>query len=185
MDSLLRTALWQQFGAAIDMLENALLACPDSLWDERLWSNHSGNPQPPGSATFWSLAHHTLFWFDLYLTGSLEEFAPPTPFTQDEFGPSRVLPKEPYTRSELLFYLLYLRGQCQTTLLSVSDAQYHSQIAFPWKWWKPMSYFELQLYTLRHVQEHAAQLSLFLGQHGISDEALDWVPWAKTEESGE
>ena len=38
-----------------------------------------------------------------------------------------------------------------------------------------MSFFELLLYTMRHVQEHAAQLSLFLGQHGIPDETLDWV----------
>jgi hypothetical protein len=44
-----------------------------------------------------------------------------------------------------------------------------------------MSILELQLYTLRHVQEHAAQLSLFLGQHAIPDEALDWVPRAMDE----
>ena len=44
-----------------------------------------------------------------------------------------------------------------------------------------MSYVELQLYTMRHVQEHAAQLSLFLGQHGVPDEALDWVARAKDE----
>jgi hypothetical protein len=30
MDPLWRTALWQQFGATIDMLENALLACPST-----------------------------------------------------------------------------------------------------------------------------------------------------------
>ncbi len=38
MDTMWRTALWRQFGAAIDMLENALVACPASLWQERLWS---------------------------------------------------------------------------------------------------------------------------------------------------
>ena len=32
METTLRTALWRQFGAAIDMLENALLACPSTLW---------------------------------------------------------------------------------------------------------------------------------------------------------
>lgn len=42
-----------------------------------------------------------------------------------------------------------------------------------------MSYFELLLYTMRHGQEHTAQLSLFLGQHGVPDEALDWVERAK------
>ena len=40
METTLRTALWRQFGAAIDMLENALVACPASLWRERLWSVH-------------------------------------------------------------------------------------------------------------------------------------------------
>jgi len=46
-----------------------------------------------------------------------------------------------------------------------------------------VSYLELLLYSMRHVQEHAAQLSLFLGQHGIPDEALDWVARAKGEAS--
>jgi hypothetical protein len=34
---------------------------------------------------------------------------------------------------------------------------------------------------MRHVQEHAAHLSLFLGQHGVPGEALDWVSRAKEE----
>jgi hypothetical protein len=40
---------------------------------------------------------------------------------------------------------------------------------------------ELQMYNLRHVQEHTAQLSLLLGRHGIPYEALDWVSRAKGE----
>jgi len=32
MDDFWKTLLWQQFGAAIDMLENAMHACPDDLW---------------------------------------------------------------------------------------------------------------------------------------------------------
>src|SRR6266566_3098402 len=83
METTLRTALWRQFGAAIDMLENALLACPSTLWNTHLWSDHSDPPQPSEFATFWSLTHHALFWLDLYLTGSLEGFAPPTPSSQD------------------------------------------------------------------------------------------------------
>ena len=177
METTLRTALWRQFGAAIDMLENALLACPSTQWNALLWSD----PEAPAYPTFWSLTHHTLFWLDLYLTGSLEAFAPPTPFTQDESGPSRVFPEQPYPKEELHAYLVQLRQKCQTTLLSLSDEQAQREVAFPWRWWKPMSFFELQLYTLRHVQEHAAQLSLFLGQHGIPGEALDWVPQAKEE----
>ena len=44
---------------------------------------------------------------------------------------------------------------------------------------QPISYLELQLYNLRHIQEHAAQLSLFLGQHAISETELGWVPRAE------
>ncbi len=46
MDPLWRTALWQQFGAAIDMLENALLACPSTLGTAPL-----ARPLRPPSAT--------------------------------------------------------------------------------------------------------------------------------------
>jgi hypothetical protein len=179
---LWRTAIWQQFGATIDMLENALLACPSTLWNRHLWGDHSDDPQPSPFAAFWSLTHHTLFWLDFYLTGSLEGFAPPTPFIVDHEGaPARVTPDQPYTKEELHAYLVQLRQKCQTTLLSLSDKQARHQVAFPWLREEPMSFWELQLITLRHVQEHAAQLSLFLGQHGIPDEALDWVPRAKGE----
>jgi hypothetical protein len=179
MESLWNTALWRQFGAAIDMFENALLACPETLWNAPLWGNHADPSQPIEEDTFWSITLHTLFWLDLYLTGSMEGFEPLIPFTQDEYGPSGVRPEEPSTKEELHAYLLRLRQRCQTTLLSMSDEQAQRQIAFNWKWWEPMSFFELQIYTLRHVQEHAAQLSFFLGRHGISDEAVDWVARAK------
>ena len=46
METTLRTALWRQFGAAIDMLENALLACPSALWNERLWSDQEATGLP-------------------------------------------------------------------------------------------------------------------------------------------
>ena len=76
-DPLWRTALWRQFGAAIDMLENALLACPSTHWNGLLWSDYSD----PEFAAFWSITYHTLFWLDVYLTGSREGFALPAPFT--------------------------------------------------------------------------------------------------------
>jgi hypothetical protein len=44
-----------------------------------------------------------------------------------------------------------------------------------------VSYLELQLYNMRHVQEHAAQLNLFLGQNAIEG-VSDWVPRAEADE---
>ncbi len=174
MDPLWRTALWQQFSATIDMLENALLACPSTHWNGRLWSDHSDHSQPPESTAFWYLTYHALFWLDLYLTGSLEEFAPPAPFTLHEIDPAGVFPERPYTREELHTYLIYLRTKCQTTIAGLSDEQAQHLISFRWLGEKPRSFFGLLLYTMRHVQEHATQLNMFLGQHGIAG-VSDWV----------
>jgi DinB superfamily len=179
MDPLWRTALWQQFGATIDMLENALLACPSTHWNGRLWSDQK-DPEYPA---FWSITYHTLFWLDLYLTGSLDGFAPPAPF-MNKLDPAGEIPERPYTKDELHAYLVHLRKKCQTTIAGLSDEQAHQQVAFPWIGEKPMSFLELLLYTMRHVQEHAAQLNLFLGQNA-SDGASDWVSRAKADEGGE
>lgn len=69
MDTLWRDVVWQQFGATIDTLENAVLACPDEVWGDRL-------RQPE----FWYAVFHTLFFLDLYLSDSLDGFAPPPAF---------------------------------------------------------------------------------------------------------
>jgi hypothetical protein len=71
-----RTIIWQQFGAAIDMLDNALRACPDELWRDRLWDNPSERRE---YSQFWYLVYHALFWLDLYLSGAVEGFAPRPP----------------------------------------------------------------------------------------------------------
>ena len=180
MQTLLNTALWQQFGAAIDMLENSLVACPDTLWRERLWRNSPPPEFPPQSAEFWYVTFHALVWLDLYLSGvPEEEFAPPAPFAQGVLDSVEALPERPYTKEELRAYLASMRRKCHTQLLRLSDEQAHRPVEYPWSEGLPISFLELQFYNLRHVQEHAAQLSLFLGQHGIPDEALDWVGRAK------
>src|SRR5690348_727810 len=128
MDPLWRTALWQQFGATIDMFENALLACPSTHWNGLLWRD----PEAPAYPTFWCITHHTLFWLDFYLTGSLEGFAPPTPFIIEDLAPGRVLPEQPYTKEELHSYLVNMRKKCQATIAELSDEQAHQQVTFHW-----------------------------------------------------
>ena len=63
-----RTIILQQFGAAIDDLDNVIRACPDELWCHRLCDTGS---QPTEFSEFWYLAYHALFWLDLYLTGAV------------------------------------------------------------------------------------------------------------------
>ena len=179
METLWRTALWRQFGAAIDVLEKALVACPPALWTQRVWPAPADRPLPPWFppefAQFWYLGYHALFWLDLYLTGCPEEeFAPPAPFIWTEADPP-ASPERPYTQEELLAYLAALRRKCHATLVGLTDEQARRAVDYPWAQGQTVSYLELLLYNMRHVQEHAAQLSLFLGRHGIPDEALEAV----------
>jgi hypothetical protein len=178
MDTLWREILWSQLGAAIDTLDNALVACPDALWRERLWRIPADQSIPPELAEFWYLAYHTLFWLDLYCSGSAEGFAPPPPITLEELDPSGKTPERPFTREELRAYLAYARQKCHTTIETIADERAAQTVDFPWakKW--AVRYVELQLYNMRHVQEHAAQLSLMLGQHGIQT-ASSWVARAQ------
>ncbi|HZC77331.1 MAG TPA: DinB family protein, partial [Ktedonobacterales bacterium] len=153
MDSLWRAMVWAQLGAAIDMLDQALVACPDSLWRVRLWRDPSDHPLPPEFAEFWYLAYHALFWLDLYCSGSVEGFAPPSPFTLEELIPGAV-PERPYSRDELRTYLAYARQKCHTTIETLTDDQARHNADFPWVRGQTVSYIELQLYNMRHVQEH-------------------------------
>jgi hypothetical protein len=165
--------LWRQFGAAIDTLGDALRDCPDELWEARLWQDQPDQWVAAGFGAFWYLGYHTLFWLDLYLTGAEEGFAPPAPFDLVEMETSEVLPRT-YTRDELLRYLEACRRKCQATLDALSTEQAYRLCRFPWG---ELPFAELQLYNLRHVQEHAAQLHLFLGQQ--AGKATRWVTQAQ------
>lgn len=157
--------LWRQFAVTIDSLGEALRACPEELWEEHLWQDEPDQWVAQGFSPFWYLGYHTLFWLDLYLTGAEEGFAPPAPFDLVEMEANETLPRV-YTRPELLGYLALCRQRCQETIetLSVEQAQRTCRFA-----WGDVPFAELLLYTMRHVQEHAAQLHLFLGQRGARD----------------
>jgi hypothetical protein len=161
--------LWRQFGAAIDTLGNALRDCPDALWEAHLWGDERDQWVAAGFSTFWYLGYHALFWLDLYLTGTEEGFAPPEPFDLVEMEAGEVLPRT-YTREELLGYLSYCRRKCQETIDAMSSEEARRVCPFPWGM---VPFGELQLYNLRHVQEHAAQLHMFLGQQ--AGRASRWV----------
>lgn len=164
MDTTWKEIIWNQFGATIDMLDNALEACPDELWQARLFPD-----EIPEFAEFWCIAYHCLFWLDFYLSETAENFAPPAPFTLSEFE-SGLLPERVYSKEELRGYLRYGRSKCQTTIESMTNFMAPQQVRPNWR---IQSVGELLIYNLRHVQEHAAQLSLFLGQKVGS--APGWV----------
>lgn len=171
MDELWKTSVWQQFGAAIDFLAVTMKACPDELWRTPLWKTME---HPPEFSQFWYVTYHTLFWLDLYLTGTEEGFTPPAPFTLielDAYGPP---PERVYTKDELYNYLLDCRAKCQTTIEALTEESARRRCAFGWG---ECSFLELLLYNMRHVHGHASQLNMVLGQHGV--EVRSWVAKAE------
>jgi hypothetical protein len=165
-----QTVLWRQFGAAIDMLDDALRDCPDELWTAEVWEERA----VPGFSAFWCLAHHALFWLDYYLSCSPESFAPPAPFGLEELDPAGVLPPRVYSREELRGYLAYGRRKCRETIASLTD----EGLARPCRAGRrELPLAEALLYNMRHIQEHAAQLNVFLGQRAGS--AVAWVGQAR------
>jgi hypothetical protein len=159
MSETLQDILWQQFGASIDMLENAMKACSDELW-----SNGSKE------FDFWYLAYHTLFFLDYNLSESPADFHPPAPFTLSELDPTGVLPERVYSKLELLNYLEFGREKCRVLIKGLSDETAKQRIIDPYK---NYSRLELLLYNMRHVQHHTAQLNLLLRQH--QDSPPTWV----------
>ena len=159
MDTTWKRIIWQQFGAAIDMLENAMHACPDTLWGDR-----SQHPE------FWYVAFHTLFFLDLYSSESDAGFAPPAPFTLDEMDERGILPDRVYEKHELLKYLVFGRAKCRDTIAMMSDEKADRRCGFDWL---DITFAEMLLYNMRHAQHHAAQLHLILRQK--TDSAPRWV----------
>jgi hypothetical protein len=159
----LNTFIWQQFGAAIDMLENALTACPDELWNTE--------------SRLWYIGYHTLFFLDYYLSDTPKEsdYIPPAPFTKSEFGEG--LPERVYDKAELLAFLGLARRRCHD-LLAGSTAEELLTKRFVSEY-KDFTIFELLMYNMRHVQHHTAQLNLLLRQHAINPPR--WV--SRTKES--
>jgi hypothetical protein len=165
--------LWRQFGAAIDSFGGTMRDCLDELWEEPLWPDQPDQWVARGFSRFWYQCYHTLFWLDLYLTGAEEGFLPPAPFDLVEMEAGEVLPRT-YTRAELLGYLEICRQRCQRTIAAMSEEQAGRICRFAWG---DLTFAELQLYNLRHVQEHAAQLGMFLGKR--AGQSARWVARAE------
>lgn len=157
----LKELIWNQFGASIDMLENAITFCPDELWDTE--------------TKFWYNAYHCLFFLDYYLTFNPATFAPPHPFTLSEFEDA--MPERVYTKDELLAYVKFCRAKCNDCIAGLTQESLNGN-------WinesKTMQYpiIEILIYNMRHVQHHAAQLNLLLRQG--SNDAPEWVFRTKT-----
>ena len=158
-----KTIIWQQLGASIDSLENSINHCPEKVWGDKT-----------GFHEFWYITYHTLFFLDYYMSENDQGFAPPEPFTLSELDPAGLLPERVYSKEELLKYLEFGRQKSRNIVEALTEETAHQSCGFN----KDLTVAELCLYTMRHVQHHAAQLNLLLRQQ--TDSAPKWVSKVKS-----
>jgi hypothetical protein len=134
MDTTFRAALGRQVGAAIDMLENAVVGCSDELWTQRLWRNPPDEPrrarEPAEFAEFWFLAYHALLWRDLYRSGCREEDFPPASFARVGIDDAPPLVRR-HTRQALPAYHAALRRKRHATRESLRTERARQAVDSP------------------------------------------------------
>ena len=159
MDGFWKEILRRQLGASIDMLENAIRACPDDVW-----CDYTKKPEWVANdiVGFWYLVYHTLFFLDFYLTDSLEDFEPPAPFNRDELDPAGLLPDQPFSKDVLLGYLDHCRRKCNAAIEALTEEKARQPDRTRPE--QNLTVAERHLCNMRHVQHHAAQLNLVLRQ---------------------
>lgn len=162
--NVLKESLWKQFGASINMLENAMILVPEAHWNT--------------DKRFFYQCYHCLIFLDYYLTIPVKNFSSQLPFRISETDEQvdgaigDVIPERIYSKSELLHYLLSCREKCRHVIESLTEEKLEE------RWIEEdgdMDYavLEILLYNLRHVQHHAAQVNLLLRQE--INNAPGWV----------
>jgi hypothetical protein len=153
-----------QYLAALEMLKQAVVRCPAALWDS-----------PDDKTKFWHAAYHALFYTHLYLQDSEQAFTPwPRHRAEYQFigqvpWPPHAPPQigAPYDQASVLDYLAFCQQQVRER---VPQLDWAAASGFDWL---PFNKFELQLYTLRHIQQHTGELMERLGARANVE--LDWV----------
>ena len=149
MDSFWKKVVWQQFGAAIDTLENAMVACPESLWSDRSRAHRSSG--------IWSITRSS--GSTLTCPTRLRDFLPRLLLDLRRWT-CRDYSERPYTKNELQAYLDMV-AKVGARIEALTDEKAHQRWVFGTV---DLSMAELLLYNMRHVQHHAAQLNLILRQ---------------------
>jgi len=168
MIEILKQSLWDQFGASIRMLENAIEMQPDDRWH--------------ADKLFFYNAYHCVVMLDCYLTIPPKDFAAQLPFkfaSPEEIPPGVIgdmVPLRIYEKHELLSYLQYAKEKCRLlisklTEKSIENERYVEEIDAD----DAMNYpiIEILFYNMRHVQHHAAQLNMLL--RNSIDQSPGWV----------
>lgn len=161
----IKEIITSQYLAALAMLRQAIATCPSELWDS-----------PADQNKFWHVAYHALFYTHFYLCPSENEFEPWAKTRKDYqfMGPTpwpphtRPVTDQPYSRADLLEYVDFCQARVTPWLavtdLGAAESGFH---------WLPFGKLELQIYSMRHLQQHIGELCDRLGERAGVE--IDWV----------
>lgn len=159
------TMIISQYHAALEMLKQSILACPPALWS-------SADARTP----FWKVAYHALFFTHLYLQDTAGAFRPWARHREEYQLDSQLGAVEPPDKELVLEYLAFCQRQAAERL-AAADLEAASGFE-----WLPISKFELQLYSIRHIQQHVGELMERLGAHAQID--VGWVGTYRADAGG-
>ena len=158
VDMGVKETLKSQYRAPLEMLKQAIVECPESLWYDPEYKN-----------PFWHIAYHVLFYAHFYLQPSEKDFVPWEKHKEEyvSLGSSEGRAGEPYSKEEILAYL----GLCwEQVEEQVTGMDLRAESGF---YWLPFDKLELQIYNIRHLQQHTGELCERMGTKG--DIEVGWV----------
>jgi hypothetical protein len=155
-----REVLKSQYQASLEMLRQAIAQCPERLWRSRAYENE-----------YWHIVYHVLFYTHFYLHPSESDFVP-WEKQLDEYtslgGPgAEVGGGSFYDKEDLLAYHALCLDQVEKQLNTLdleAESGFH---------WLPFDKLELQLYNIRHIQQHTGELCERLDATGEVE--VQWV----------
>jgi hypothetical protein len=160
----LKILLAHQFDASLATLNACIQRCPEALW-------HA----PVANNPFCQSVFHVLFFVDYYLESRPESFREQAFHREQKHvfaDYEQLADREPvarYERQWIKLYLQHVRGKAAATIAAETSESLQARCGFPPK---TFSRAELYVYNIRHLQHHAAQLSLRLRLDARVD-----IPW--------
>ena len=151
-----KQVIQSQYLAALAMLKEVIVNCPEALWDA-----------PGNQDKFWRKSYHALFYTHLYLQNAEKDFVP----WEKHHDPDGNVP---FTKDEVLEYLSFVEKQV-ADCVPVTDLEAESGFH-----WLSFDTLELQFYNIRHIQQHSGGLYKRLDAHENIE--LGWVSSGKLKE---
>jgi len=156
-----------QYEAALSTLNTCIDRCPPDAWNG-----------PVGNLAFCQAVFHTLFFADCYLgidTEALKAQAfhrENVDFFRDYEEMEDREQKLLYDKPAITKYVEHCRRKGLATIAAETEETLKARCGF---YWLEFTRAELYVYNIRHIQHHAAQLSLRLRLNKAAE-----IPWEKS-----